>query len=78
MKFTKLKTKLTLDDVMLVDKYFGVNIRDIEDVDYLIFLEKQGLVRFDEETTEYLAEKAGYVYLSNVNEIVFTDEEIPF
>lgn len=78
MKFTEIKTALTLEDCITIGKYTGTKIKDITDPEYLIFLEKAGLVKFDKEVVEYLADAAGYIYLVDVNTVAYTDEEIPF
>jgi len=77
MKFTEIKTSLTLEDSITIGKYTGTQIKDISDPEYLIFLEKAGLVKFDKEVVEYLADAVGYIDLADTT-VAYTDEEIPF
>jgi len=85
VKFNKLKDGLGLLDFIPIGKYKQCRVDSIidQDYEYLIYMDKEKILRFapeviDKLKNKFLASSIGVSYDDVDEEAKYTDEDIPF
>lgn len=75
--FCKIKsTVLGLEDILTFGKYKGCRICDLieDETSYLIFLEKDGYVKYNNDLIERIKQKAGF----ELEKVYYQQEILPY